>query len=84
MAEPKKIDYKKIENFLKNFMDRPQWQSNMKAMQSFDTKVQSIQAELRQEDVTKESVTELLSNRFEFLMRWEKLALANKALLKAK
>ena len=65
MAEPKRIDYKKIDNFLKNSMDKPQWQSNMKAMQSFDTKVQTLQAQLREKDVTKESVAELLPNRFD-------------------
>ena len=84
MAEPKRIDYKKIENFLKNSMDKPQWESNMKAMHSFDTKVQSIQAELREENVTKESVAELLPHRFDLLARWEKLVVANRALLKAK
>ena len=60
MAEPKRIDYKKIDNFLKNSMDKPQWESNMKAIQSFEAKVQSLQVELREEDVTKESVAELL------------------------
>ena len=84
MAEPKRIDYKKIENFLKNSMDKPQWESNMKAMQSFEAKVQSTQVELRGNDVTKESVAELLPNRFDYLARWEKLVVANKALLKAK
>ena len=84
MAEPKRIDYKKIDNFLKNSMDKPQWESNMKAMQSFEAKVQSLQVELREEDVTKESVAEILPNRFDLLVRWEKLVVANKALLKAK
>ena len=63
MADPKKIDYKRIENHLKSSMDKPQWESNMKTIQNFDAKMDEIHAELRKADVTKEKLADLLPNR---------------------
>ena len=47
MVEPKRIDYKSIDNHLKSSMDKPQCKSNMRAM--------SLKA-----DVTKEKLADLL------------------------
>ena len=84
MADPKKIDYKRIGNHLKNSMDKPQWDSNMKAIQNFETKMDEIHAELRKADVTKEKLADLLPNRQDLLSRWKRLVAANTAFLKAK
>ena len=73
MAEPKRIDYKRIENHLKSFMDKPQWESNMRAIQNFDTKMDEIHAELRKADVTKRKLADLLPNRQDLLPRWKRL-----------
>ena len=84
MADPKKIDYKRIDSHLKTSMDKPQWESNMKAIQNFETKMDEIHAELREADVTKEKLADLLPNRQDLLPRWKRLVAANTALLKAK
>ena len=65
-------------------MDKPQWESNMKAIQNFETKMDEIHAELRKADVTKEKLADLLPNRQDLLPRWKRLVGANTALLKAK
>ena len=69
MADPKRIDYKRIENHLKSSIDKPQWESNMRAIQSFEAKLDEIHAELRKADVTKEKLTDLLPNRQDLLPR---------------
>ena len=84
MAEPKRIDYKRIDYHLKNSMDKPQWESNMKAIQMFEANVDTIHAELRKDNRTKEDLAYLLANRQDLLTRLEKFFAANKALLKAK
>ena len=43
-----------------------------------------IHVELRKADVTKEKLTDLLSNRQDLLSRWKRLVAANKSLLKFK
>ena len=84
MAEPKRIDYKKIDSDLKSSMDRPQWESNMKAIRMVEAKVDTIHVELRKDNVTKEHLADLLPNRQDLLTKLEKLFAANKVLLKAK
>ena len=84
MAEPKKIDYKKIDSQLKSSMDRPQWESNMKAIRMFEAKVDTIHAELCKDNMTNEHLADLLPNRQDLLTRLDKLFEANKLLLKAK
>ena len=84
MAEPKRIDYKKIDSDLKSSMDRPQWESNMKAIQMVEAKVDTIHVELRKDNVTKEHLADLLPNRQDLLTKLEKLFAANKVFLKAK
>ena len=84
MADPKRIDYKRIENHLKSSIDKPQWESNMRAIQNFETKMDEIHAELRKADVTKEKLADLLPNRQDLLPRWKRLVGANTALLKVK
>ena len=84
MADPKRIDYKRIENHLKSSIDKPQWESNMRAIQSFEAKLDEIHAELRKADVTKEKLADLLPNRQDLLPRWKRLVGANTALLKVK
>ena len=83
MAEPKRIDNKRIENYLKSSIDKPQWESNMRAIQIFETKMDEIHAELRKADTTKEKLADLLRNRQDLLLRWKRLVAANTALLKA-
>ena len=78
MAEPKKIDYKRIDNYLKSSIDKPQWESNMRA------KMDEIHAELRKADTTKEKLADLQPNRQDLLLRWKRLVAANTALLNAK
>ena len=56
----------------------------MEAIPNFETKLDTIHAELRKENVTKKKLADLLSNRHDLLRRWEKLVAANKALLKSK
>ena len=56
----------------------------MKAIQMFEAKVDTIHAELRKDNVTKEHLADLLPNRQDLLTRCEKLFAANKALLKTK
>ena len=73
MVEPKRIDYKRIDNYLKRSIDKPQWKSNMRATQNFEAKVDEIHAELRKADVTKEKLADLLPNRQELLPRWKRL-----------
>ena len=64
MAEPKRIDYKRIDNHFKSSMkDKPQWESNMRAIQNFETKMDEIHAELREADATREKLADLLPNR---------------------
>ena len=86
MAEPKRIDYKRIDNYLKSSIDKPQWESKMRAIQNFETKMDEIHAELRKADTTKEKLADLLPNRQDLLLRWKRVRLvgANTALLKAK
>ena len=84
MADPKKIDYQRIENHLKSCIDKPQWESNMKAIQNFETKMDEIHAELHKADITEEKFADLLPNRQDLLPRWKRLAGANTAPLKAK
>ena len=84
MADPKKTDYKRIENHLKSSMDKPQWESNMKTIQNSETKMDEIHAELRKADVTKKKLADLLPNRQDLLPRWKRLVWANTANLKAK
>ena len=84
MAEPKPNDFKRIDNFLKSFMDNPQKESSLKAFRNFETKVDAIHDDLRKKDVTKEQFADLLPNRQDLLTRLEKLVAPNKALLKAK
>ena len=69
MAEPKKIDYKKIDNHSKSFMDEPQWEGNMRAVQNFETNLDEIHAELRKAEVTKEKFADLLPNRKDIFTR---------------
>ena len=64
-------------------MDKSRWESNLKAIQNFETKLDTTHAELREEIVTKEHLSELLPNRQDVLTRWEKPVAGNKALLKA-
>ena len=56
----------------------------MKAIRMFEAKVDTIHAELRKGNVTKEHLVDLLPIRQDLLTRLEKLFAANKALLKAK
>ena len=84
MVEPKRIDYKRIENHLKSFMDTPQWESNMRAIQNFETKMDEIHAEVRKADTTKEKLADILPNQQDLLLRWKRFVAANTALLKAK
>ena len=84
MAEPKRIDYERIDNHLKSSMDKPQWESNMRAVQNFEKKMDEMHAELRKADVTKEKLSDLLPNRQDVFTRWKRLVAAKKALLKAK
>ena len=83
MADPTKIDYKRIENHLKSSMDQPQWESNMKAIQNFKTKLDEIHAELHKADVTKEKLADLLPNRQDLLPRWKRLVGANNSTLES-
>ena len=62
MAEPKNIDYKRIDNYLKSSIDKPQGESNMIAIQNFEEKMDEIHAELRKADTTKEKLADLLPN----------------------
>ena len=84
MAEPKRIDYERIDNRLKSSLDKPQWESNMRAIQNFEKKMDEMHAELRKADVTKEKLSHLLPNRQDVFSRWKRLVAAKKALLKAK
>ena len=84
MAEPKRIDYERTDNHLKSSMDKPQWESNIRAVQNFEKKWDEIHVELRKADVTKEKLADLLPNRQDVFTRWKRLVAANKALLKAK
>ena len=84
MAEPKRIDYKIIDNYLKSSIDKPQWESIMRAIQNFETNMDEIHAELGKAYTTKEKLTDLLPNRQDLLLRWKRLVAANTALLKAK
>ena len=81
MAEPKRIDYKRIDNYLKSSIDKSQWESNMRAIQNFETKMEEIHAGLRKADTTKEKLADILPNRQDLLLRWKRLVTA---LLKAK
>ena len=85
MAEPKRIDYNRIGNISKSSMDKPQWESNLKAFQNFETKVEveAIHAELRKADVTTEKLADRLRNQQDFFTTWTRPVAANKALLKA-
>ena len=65
-------------------MDKPQWESNMKGIQNFGTKLDEIHSELHKADVTKEKLADLLPNRQDLLPRWKRLVGVNTALLKAK
>ena len=65
-------------------MDKPQWESNTRAIQNFETKMDEIQAELRKADVTNEKLADRLPNRQDLFTRWKRLVAANKALLKTK
>ena len=56
----------------------------MRAIQSFEAKLDEIHAELRKADVTKEKLADLLPNRQDLLPRWKRLVGANAALLKVK
>ena len=56
----------------------------MRAIQSFEAKLDEIHAELRKADVTKEKLADLLPNRQDLLPRWKRLVRANTALLKVK
>ena len=56
----------------------------MKAIQMFEAKVDTIHAELRKDNVTKEQLADLLPKRQDLLTRLEKLFEANKVFLKAK
>ena len=78
MAEPKRIDYKRIDNYLKSSIDKPQWENNMRAIQNFETKMDEIHAELRKADVTKEKLADLLPNRQDVFTRWKRRVAANK------
>ena len=69
MDEPKKIDYKRTDNHLKSSMVKPQWESNLRAIQNFEIKVEEIHAELRKADVTKEKLADLRPNRQDLLSR---------------
>ena len=80
----KELITKRIDNHLKSSMDKPQWESNMKAIQMFEAKVDTIHAELRKGNVTKEHLVDRLPIRQDLLTRLEKLFAAIKALLKAK
>ena len=75
---------KKIDSHLKSSMDRPQWESNMKAIQMFEAKVDIKHAELRKDNVTKHHLAYLLPNRQDLPTRLEKLFEANNLLLKTK
>ena len=56
----------------------------MKAIQMFEAKVDTVHAELRKDNVTKEHLADIFPNRQDLLTRLEKLFAANKVLLKAK
>ena len=56
----------------------------MRAIQSFEAKLDEIHAELRKADVTKEKLADLLPNRQDLLPRWKRFVGANTALLKVK
>ena len=84
MAEPKRTDYKRNDYHLKSSMGKPQWESNMKAIQMFEAKVDTIHAELRKDNSTKEHLAYLLPNRQRLLTRLDKRFATNKALLEAK
>ena len=43
--------------------DKPQWESNMRAIQIFETKMDEIHAELREADATREKLADLPPNR---------------------
>ena len=84
MAEPKRIDYKRIYNYLKSSLVKPQWESNMRAIQNFETKMDEIHAELRKADTRKEKLADLPPNPQDLLLRWKRLVAVNTVLLKAK
>ena len=65
-------------------IDKPQRESKIEAVRNFETKMDELHAELRKADVTKEKLADLLPNRQDFLIRWQRLVSANKTLLKAK
>ena len=50
MADLKKNDYKRIENYLKSSMDEPQWESNVRAIQNFETKMDEMHAQSRRNE----------------------------------
>ena len=56
----------------------------MRAIQSFEAKLDETHAELRKADVTKEKLADHLPNRQDLLPRWKRLVGANTALLKVK
>ena len=56
----------------------------MRAIKSFEAKLDEIHAELRKADVTKEKLADLLPSRQDLLPRWKRLVGANTALLKVK
>ena len=84
MAEPKRIDYKRIDNYLKSSIDKPQWEINMRAIQILETKMDEIHAELRKADTSKKKIADLLPKRQDLMLRWKRLVAANTALLKDK
>ena len=56
----------------------------MRAILSFEAKLDERHAELRKADVTKEKLADFLSNRQYLLPRWKRLLGVNTALLKVK
>ena len=75
MTEPKTINYKKSD-YLQSTLDRAQWQSNLRAIQNFEAKMDEIHAELRKADVTKEKLADL-PNQQDFFTRLRRHVEAN-------
>ena len=58
MTDYQRIDHRRINNDLKFSKDESQSESNIKATQNFETKVDVIHTELRKDEVTKEDIAD--------------------------
>ena len=65
MTEPKKIGCTRVDNQWKSSLDKPQWKSIKEVIQNFQTKFDVINAELRKENLTIETLADVLPNQLD-------------------